>query len=217
MPLGLDQKIATIVWSPLGWGRLTGKIRRGQPLPEVSRLHSTAEQGPPVANEYLYKVVDTLDEVSRETGKTIPQIALNWLLQRPTVANVIIGARNEEQFRQNLAGRMEPDPRTSSKTGRGQRSNPSLPVLAPTPIRKKSEASVITCGAEKQCHPNKTVIPTKTVIPSEVEGPCVSPPHPKTQKAPSDDSRPKRLHKAIEEAPALRTSAGPSWSCRAKP
>jgi aryl-alcohol dehydrogenase-like predicted oxidoreductase len=103
MPLGLDQKVATIVWSPLGWGRLTGKIRRGKPLPEVSRLHSTAEQGPPVPNEYLYKVVDALDEVAKETGKTIPQIALNWLLQRPTVANVIVGARNEEQLRQNLA------------------------------------------------------------------------------------------------------------------
>jgi aryl-alcohol dehydrogenase-like predicted oxidoreductase len=102
MPLALDQKVATIVWSPLGWGRLTGKIRRNQPLPEVSRLHKTAEQGPPVANDYLYKVVDALDEISRETGKTVPQIALNWLLQRPTVANIIIGARNEEQLRQNL-------------------------------------------------------------------------------------------------------------------
>ncbi len=103
MPLGLDQKVATIVWSPLGWGRLTGKLRRGKPLPEVSRLHSTSEQGPPVPNEYLHKVVDVLDEVARETSKTISQIALNWLLQRPTVANVIIGARNEEQLRQNLA------------------------------------------------------------------------------------------------------------------
>src|SRR6202022_4229802 len=84
---------------PLGWGRLTGKLRRGKPLPEVSRLHSTAEQGPPVPNEYLYRVVDALDE---EANKSIPQIALNWLLQRPTVANVIIGARNEEQLRQNL-------------------------------------------------------------------------------------------------------------------
>jgi aryl-alcohol dehydrogenase-like predicted oxidoreductase len=81
---------------------LTGKIRRSQPLPKVSRLHSTAEQGPPVADDYLYKVVDALDEVARETGKTVPQIALNWLSQRPTVANVIIGARNEEQLRQNL-------------------------------------------------------------------------------------------------------------------
>jgi aryl-alcohol dehydrogenase-like predicted oxidoreductase len=103
MPLGLDQRVATIVWSPLGWGRLTGKIRRGKPLPEVSRLHSTTEQGPPVPDEYLYKVVDVLDEVAKETGKTIPQIALNWLLQRPTIASVIIGARNEEQLRQNLA------------------------------------------------------------------------------------------------------------------
>jgi aryl-alcohol dehydrogenase-like predicted oxidoreductase len=102
MPLGLDQKVATIVWSPLGWGRLTGKIRRGQPLPATSRLHKTAEQGPPVDQEYLYRVVDALDEVAKETGKTVPAIALNWLLQRPTVANIVIGARNEQQLRQNL-------------------------------------------------------------------------------------------------------------------
>jgi aryl-alcohol dehydrogenase-like predicted oxidoreductase len=102
MPLALDQKVAAIVWSPLGWGRLTGKIRRGQPLPEVSRLHKTAEQGPQMPDDYLYKVVDALDEIARETSKTVPQVALNWLLQRPTVANVIVGARNEEQLRQNL-------------------------------------------------------------------------------------------------------------------
>ena len=102
MPLGIDQKIGTIVWSPLGWGRLTGKLRRNQPLPKLSRLHATAEKGPPVDDEYLYKVVDALDEVARDTGKTIPQVALNWLLQRPTVANIVIGARNEEQLRQNL-------------------------------------------------------------------------------------------------------------------
>ncbi|MBL8839618.1 MAG: aldo/keto reductase [Alphaproteobacteria bacterium] len=102
MPLGLDQKVSATVWSPLGWGRLTGKLRRGQPRPAVSRLHVTAERGPPVADEYLYRVVDALDLVAQETGKTVPQIAINWLLQRPTVANVIIGARNEEQLRQNL-------------------------------------------------------------------------------------------------------------------
>jgi aryl-alcohol dehydrogenase-like predicted oxidoreductase len=102
MPLAVDQNIGTIVWSPLGWGRLTGKIGRNRPLPKVSRLHKTAEQGPPVADEYLYQVVDALEEVARETGKTVPQVALNWLLQRPTVANIIIGARNEEQLRQNL-------------------------------------------------------------------------------------------------------------------
>ncbi|MFD0326681.1 aldo/keto reductase [Lysobacter gummosus] len=102
MPLALDQGVGAVVWSPLGWGRLTGKIRRGQPLPETSRLHVTGDMGPPVQDEYLYKVVDALDEVAQETGKTIPQIALNWLLQRPTVATVVIGARNEEQLKQNL-------------------------------------------------------------------------------------------------------------------
>jgi len=102
MPLGLDQKVSALVWSPLGWGRLTGKLRRGAPLPEVSRLHKTGDMGPQVSNEYLYKVVDALDEIAKETGKTVPQIALNWLLQRPTVANVIMGARDEKQLRQNL-------------------------------------------------------------------------------------------------------------------
>jgi aryl-alcohol dehydrogenase-like predicted oxidoreductase len=103
MPLGLDQRVATLVWSPLGWGRLTGKIRRSQPLPEVSRLHKTAENGPPVDDEFLYKIVDAIDEVAKETSKSVPQIALNWLLQRPTVASIIMGARNEEQLKQNLA------------------------------------------------------------------------------------------------------------------
>ena len=102
MPLGLDQGLGAVVWSPLGWGRLTGKIRRGQPLPETSRLHKTAEMGPPLADEYVYKVVDALDAVAAETGKTVPQIALNWVLGRPTVSSVIVGARNEDQLRQNL-------------------------------------------------------------------------------------------------------------------
>ena len=102
MPLGVEQGVGAVVWSPLGWGRLTGKIRRGQPLPAGSRLHKTAEMGPPVPDEHVYTVVEALDEVAEETGKTIPQIALNWLLQRPTVANVIVGARNEEQLRANL-------------------------------------------------------------------------------------------------------------------
>ena len=102
MPLGLDQKVGAMIWSPLGWGRLTGKIRRGQPLPEVSRLHKTAQAGPQISDEDLFKVVDALDAVAAETGKTVPQIALNWLLQRPTVSSVIIGARNVEQLRQNL-------------------------------------------------------------------------------------------------------------------
>jgi aryl-alcohol dehydrogenase-like predicted oxidoreductase len=102
MPLGLDQKVGAVIWSPLGWGRLTGKIRRGQPVPEVSRLHKTRDLGPPVDDDYLYSVVDALDDIVKETGKTLPQIALNWLLQRPTVSSVIVGARNETQLRQNL-------------------------------------------------------------------------------------------------------------------
>src|SRR5450755_3854551 len=102
MPLALEHKVGALVWSPLGWGRLTGKIRRNQPIPAESRLHKTADYGPRVVDEYLYKVVDALDAVAKETGKTVPQIALNWLLQRPTIANVIVGARNEEQLRQNL-------------------------------------------------------------------------------------------------------------------
>ncbi len=104
MPLGLDQGVSAVVWSPLGWGRLTGKIRRGQPLPGQSRLRSqlVKEMGPQVPDDYLFRVVDALDDVARETGKTVPQVALNWLLQRPTVATVIIGARNEDQLRQNL-------------------------------------------------------------------------------------------------------------------
>ncbi|KXU91357.1 aldo/keto reductase [Paraburkholderia monticola] len=102
MPLGIDQGVGAVVWSPLGWGRLTGKLKRGQPLPETSRLHKTADMGPPVPQEYLFSVLDALDDVAAETGKTVPQIALNWLLQRPTVATVLIGARDEAQLRQNL-------------------------------------------------------------------------------------------------------------------
>jgi aryl-alcohol dehydrogenase-like predicted oxidoreductase len=104
MPLALDQKVGAVVWSPLGWGRLTGKIRRGAPLPEVSRLQSkvAADGGPQVDAEYVYRVVDALDSVAQATGKSVPQVALNWLLQRPTVATVIIGARNEAQLRDNL-------------------------------------------------------------------------------------------------------------------
>ncbi len=102
MPLALDQGVGALVWSPLGWGRLTGKIRRGKPLPAESRLHKTSEQGPQVADEYLYKVVDALDAVAKETGKSVPQVALNWVVQRPSISTVIFGARNEEQLRQNL-------------------------------------------------------------------------------------------------------------------
>lgn len=104
MPLAKDQGVGTVVWSPLGWGRLTGKIRRGAPKPAVSRLNSqvVVDSGPQVDDEYLFNVVDVLDEIAAETGKTVPQISLNWLLTRPTVSTLIIGARTEDQLKQNL-------------------------------------------------------------------------------------------------------------------
>jgi aryl-alcohol dehydrogenase-like predicted oxidoreductase len=128
MPLAQDQGVGAVVWSPLGWGRLTGKIRRGQPLPQTSRLPKTADFGPPVGEEYLYRVVDAIDKISAETGKSVPQIALNWLLQRPTVSTVIIGARNEEQLKQNLGAvgwNLTPD--------QMQRLNAASEVTAPYP------------------------------------------------------------------------------------
>jgi aryl-alcohol dehydrogenase-like predicted oxidoreductase len=102
MPLGQDQGLGAIVWSPLGWGRLTGRIRRGEPLPAGSRLHDTAGFGPPMDAERLYRIVDALDAVAADVGKSVPQVAINWLLQRPTVSSVLIGARNEAQLIDNL-------------------------------------------------------------------------------------------------------------------
>lgn len=104
MPLGIDQKVGTIVWSPLASGMLSGKYRRDKPYPHDARV---AQGGSPVPdesidNERLYNIVDVLDEVAKETGKSIAQVSLNWLLQRPTVCNIIVGARNEEQLIQNI-------------------------------------------------------------------------------------------------------------------
>ncbi len=102
MPLGRDQGVGCIVWSPLGWGKLTGKIRRGQPAKPGTRAHDIAGTGPRYEEERLFGIVDALSAVAAEAGKTIPQVALNWLLQRPTVSSVIIGARDEEQLVQNI-------------------------------------------------------------------------------------------------------------------
>ncbi|TAA43560.1 aldo/keto reductase [Pseudoxanthomonas winnipegensis] len=102
MPLGLDQGLGAVVWSPLGWGRLTGRLRRGQPLPAQSRLHDTAAFAPAIGDERLFAIVDVLDAIAAETGRTVPQVAINWLLQRPTVSSVLIGARTEAQLRDNL-------------------------------------------------------------------------------------------------------------------
>lgn len=104
MPLGIDQKIGAIVWSPLSAGRLGGKFGRNKPIPQDTRV---AQGGSPVPEmvvntEVFYNTVDVLHEIAEETGKSVAQVALNWLLQRPTVSSIIIGARNEEQLRQNL-------------------------------------------------------------------------------------------------------------------
>jgi len=102
MPLNDDQQMGAVVWSPLGWGRLTGKFDRENPIPAESRLHDTAQFAPPVNEEHLYRVIDALKQIAQQTGYSIPQIALSWLLQRPTVASVLIGARNQTQLQENL-------------------------------------------------------------------------------------------------------------------
>lgn len=102
MPLALDQKVGTIVWSPLASGVLSGKIRRNQPAPQGSRVQQIGSEGSRISDEKVYEIVDALDAIAGETGKSVPQVALNWLLQRPTVASVIVGARTEEQLIHNL-------------------------------------------------------------------------------------------------------------------
>lgn len=102
MPLIKDQQMGLMAWSPLGWGRLTGKIKRNGALEEGRIKSGGAVGSPPVADDHLYAVLDALQELADETGKSIPQIAINWLLHNNTVSNIIIGARNEEQLIQNI-------------------------------------------------------------------------------------------------------------------
>ena len=102
MPLLEDQGMGLMVWSPLGWGRLTGKIRKGEPLPDGRLKSGGAAGGPEIEDNYLFSVIDLLEEISIETDKSIPQIAINWLLGRQTVSNVVVGARDEKQLVDNL-------------------------------------------------------------------------------------------------------------------
>ena len=144
MPLGLDQGLGLMVWSPLGWGRLTGKIRRGEKPKEGRIAQGGGEVGPVVDDEYLYTVVDALDAVAKETGKTVAQIALNWLLQRPGVSNIVIGARNEEQLKQNLGAiGWNLTPEQVAKLDAASAKHPAypywhqmgFPTLNPTPVK----------------------------------------------------------------------------------
>ncbi|HVP61130.1 MAG TPA: aldo/keto reductase [Myxococcaceae bacterium] len=145
MPLGLDQGVGAVVWSPLGWGRLTGKIRRGRPPAPGTRLtHAlTAAGGPPVEEEHLYRVVDALEAVARETGKTVPQIAINWVLSRPTVATVIIGARDPGQLGENLGAlgwQLTPEQRMLLDTASAR--PPAYPYWHQRPFRERNPPPV---------------------------------------------------------------------------
>lgn len=102
MPLALDQKVGTLVWRPLSGGRLSGKFRRDQPPPTNSRITQGGDEGPPIPEEWFYNLVDVLDVVAAQSQKTVAQVALNWVLQRPTISTVIFGARNEVQLKENL-------------------------------------------------------------------------------------------------------------------
>ena len=101
MPLGLDQNVGTLVWSPLSGAKLSGKIGRNKRPPEGSRAATDASWDVP--EDRLFAITDVLEAVSAETGRSIPQVSLAWLLARPTVSGLIIGARNAEQLRDNLA------------------------------------------------------------------------------------------------------------------
>lgn len=102
MPLALDQKVGTLVWGPLSQGRLSGKFRSKEPIPAGSRIGQGAGEGPVIPEELLYCLLDVLDEISRETRKTVAQVSLHWLLHRPSVSSVVIGARHEAQLIENL-------------------------------------------------------------------------------------------------------------------
>lgn len=164
MPLGADQGLGALVWSPLGWGRLTGKIRSGTPLPAESRLHETAQFGPPVDEERLYRVIDVLDELANETDKSVPQIALNWLIQRPTVSSIIVGARTEAQLRQNLGGRrLDAGAQPDRAARRGERRHAALPPIFPIGSRRASR-DAIRQSRDRECITERT----------EISGVCVA-------------------------------------------
>ncbi|MGQ3027521.1 MAG: aldo/keto reductase [Ferrovibrionaceae bacterium] len=102
MPLALDQGVGTVAWSPLAGGLLSGKIRRDRPPAEGTRMSVQDGPGRHYPREQLYAVVDLLDEIAAEAGRSVSQVALNWVMHRPTVATVVIGARTEAQLRDNL-------------------------------------------------------------------------------------------------------------------
>ncbi|HEX2805491.1 MAG TPA: aldo/keto reductase [Kineosporiaceae bacterium] len=103
LPLAVDQGLGVLVWSPLAGGLLSGKYRRGTAQPEGSR-HVTDWNEPPVHDEdRLYDVIETLVEIGKTHGVSAAQVSLAWLLRRPGITGVIVGARREDQLSDNLA------------------------------------------------------------------------------------------------------------------
>jgi aryl-alcohol dehydrogenase-like predicted oxidoreductase len=102
IPAALDQGVGVMVWSPLSGGFLSGKYRRGEPLPPGSRFEALPNYPPLASPELAYNVIDVLRNIAEKRGKTVGEVALNWVLRRPWVDTVILGARTEEQLLANL-------------------------------------------------------------------------------------------------------------------
>ena len=102
VPLSLDQKLGILPWSPLGGGFLTGKYRRGKPRPEGARRSDPTNQFLQFDEEKGFDIVDELEKIAKNHNATITQAALNYLLRKPGVTSVIIGAKNKEQLKDNL-------------------------------------------------------------------------------------------------------------------
>jgi aryl-alcohol dehydrogenase-like predicted oxidoreductase len=101
MPLAVDQQVGAVVWSPLAGGRLSGKTGRNQPPPPGTRWAQLETYGSALPQEQFYDLVDMLHAIAAEVGRSVSQVALNWVLQRPTVSSLVIGARNEAQLKDN--------------------------------------------------------------------------------------------------------------------
>ena len=101
VPISLDQGLGILVWSPLAGGLLSGKYRRGKPEPEGRKLNEWNE--PPINDQdKLYDIVDEIVAVAEQRGASGAEVALAWLLGRPAVSSVIIGARTDAQLESNL-------------------------------------------------------------------------------------------------------------------
>ncbi len=102
MPLGIDQGVGAVVWSPLSGGRLSGKVGRNRAAPTGTRQATLGSMGPELPEEQFFTIIEVLEAIAKELDRSVTQVALNWVLHRPTVATLVIGARNVEQLRGNL-------------------------------------------------------------------------------------------------------------------